>query len=398
MTYLKKEQADMKIRRIILGICWILSLIMISFYGGAVSYGIFFGITLIPVISFLYIFCVFFRYKIYQEIGSRNIVCGQSVPYYFVLQNEDWFAFSGIKIFFFTDFSYIEKLPEKITYELLPGEKYRYETSFVCKYRGEYEIGIRAVEIYDFLGIFSLKCAVRETKKIIAAPKLVRLDELKSIGDISTKMTREAQRMMSEPDVITREYIPGDALKQIHWKVTAREQKLMSRKLTGQERQGAALFFDTRRTSRKEQIYLPIENRILETVLALTYFLIGRNIPVSAFYYQTELRQSEVYDIGNVEAFYTKIADTHFQDDNILHHQINEAANSGRLMDKWILFMILQEIDSDIMKEIFRLSENGSVVVAYVITTENIEEFSMMNSPNRRVIAVAPEGELGEVL
>lgn len=398
MIYWKKEQADMKIRRIILGICWILSLIMISFYGGAVSYGIFFGITLIPVISFLYILCVLFRYKIYQEIGSRNIVCGQSVPYYFVLQNEDWFAFSGIKIFFFSDFSYIEKLPEKITYELLPREKYRYETSFVCKYRGEYEIGIKAVEIYDFLGIFSLKCAVRETKKIIAAPRLVRLDELKHIGDISTKMTREAQRMMSEPDVITREYIPGDALKQIHWKVTAREQKLMSRKVTGQERQGAALFFDTRRTSRKEQIYLPIENRILETVLALTYFLSGRNIPVSTFYYQGEFTQSKVYDMGSVEAFYTKISDTHFQDDTMLHHQISEVVDSGRLMDKWILFMILQEIDSDIMKEIFHLSENGLVVVAYIVTTENIEEFCMMNSPNRRVIAVAPEGELGEAL
>ena len=81
-----------------------------------------------------------------------------------------------------------------------------------------------------------------------------------------------------------------------------------------------------------------------------------------------------------------------------MHHQISEAAGSGRLADKWILFLILQEINSDIMKEIFHLSENGMVVVAYVITTENIEGFEMMNSPNRRVIAVAPEGELGEVL
>ncbi|MDE6320600.1 MAG: hypothetical protein K2M22_13035, partial [Lachnospiraceae bacterium] len=98
------------------------------------------------------------------------------------------------------------------------------------------------------------------------------------------------------------------------------------------------------------------------------------------------------------EAFYTEMSDTHFQDDTMLHHQIREVADSGRLMDKWILFMILQEIDSDIMKEIFQLSENGLVVVAYIITNETIEEFCMMNSPNRRVIAVAPEGELGEAL
>lgn len=388
----------MILRRIIFGCCWILSLVGISFYGGAVSYGIFFGITLLPFLSFFYIFCVLFRYKIYQEIGSRNIVCGQSVPYYFVLQNEDRFAFSGIKIFFFSDFSYIEKLPERITYELLPGDKYQYETSFVCKYRGEYEIGIKAVEIYDFLGLFSLKCDVRETKKIIAAPRLVKLDELKNIGDISTKMQRQAQQRAAEPDVFTREYVSGDAIKQIHWKVTAREQKLMSRKLTGQERQGAALFFDTRRISNKDQIYLPVENRVLETVLALAYFLVGRNIPVSSLCYQGEFRCREVYDTGSMEGFYTEISDTRFQSGSALHDQMKAAVSGGRLMDKWILFLVLQEMDSSIMETIFHLSESGMVVVAYVVTTENIEEFCMMNSPNRRVIPVTPEEDLWEAL
>lgn len=388
----------MILRRIIWGCCWVFSLIGISFYGGAVSYGIFFGITLIPFLSFVYILCVLFRYKIYQEIGSRNIVCGQSVPYYFVLQNEDWFAFSGIKIFFFSDFSYIEKLPERITYELLPGDKYQYETSFVCKYRGEYEIGIKAVEIYDFLGLFSLKCDVRETKKIIAAPKLIKLDELKNIGDISTKMQRQAQQRAAEPDVFTREYVSGDAIKQIHWKVTAREQKLMSRKMAGQERQGAALFFDTRRVSNKEQIYLPVENRVLETALALTHFLVGRNIPVSSLCYQGEFRHREVCNTGSMEAFYAEISDTRFQSGPVLHDQINAAVSSSQMMDKWILFLVLQEINSSIMETIFHLSESGMVVVAYVVTMENIEEFCMMNSPNRRVIPVAPEEDLGEAL
>ncbi|MDE6750325.1 MAG: hypothetical protein K2K21_14875, partial [Lachnospiraceae bacterium] len=67
----------MKMHRFIFAFCWILSLTAISFYGGTVSYGIFFALTLIPFISFFYIVCVWFRYKVYQEIGTRNIVCGQ---------------------------------------------------------------------------------------------------------------------------------------------------------------------------------------------------------------------------------------------------------------------------------------------------------------------------------
>lgn len=110
----------MRARRAVLGILWLLSLAAISFYGGTVSYGIFFALTFLPLFLLLYIVCVWFRYKVYQEIGSRNIVSGQSVPYYFVLQNEDKFAFAAIGITFFSDFSYVEEVPDQMEYELLP--------------------------------------------------------------------------------------------------------------------------------------------------------------------------------------------------------------------------------------------------------------------------------------
>ena len=76
----------MRMRRWILLVLWLLSLVAISFYGGAVSYGFFFGVTFVPVVAVVYLLCVYFRFKIYQKLESRNVVCGQPVPYYFVLQ------------------------------------------------------------------------------------------------------------------------------------------------------------------------------------------------------------------------------------------------------------------------------------------------------------------------
>lgn len=100
-----------------------------------------------------------------------------------------------------------------------------------------------------------------------------------------------------------------------------------------------------------------------------------------------------MHDTGSMEGFYAEISDTHFQSGSVLHDQMKAAVSGGRLMDKWILFLVLQEMDSSIMEIIFHLSESGMVVVAYVVTTENIEEFCMMNSPNRRVIPVTPDLE-----
>ena len=72
----------MTIRRWILLDLWVLSLAAISFYGGAVSYGIFWGITLIPVTSLLYLAFVYFSLRILQQIESRDMVCGQPMPYF----------------------------------------------------------------------------------------------------------------------------------------------------------------------------------------------------------------------------------------------------------------------------------------------------------------------------
>ena len=391
----------MRVRRYILAACLLLSLIVMSTYGGTISYGIFFGFVLIPVVSFFYILSVWICHRIYQEIGSRNIVCGQSVPYYFVLKNESWFAFAGIKISFFSDFSYVEELPEEVEYELLPGEQYKYETSFVCRYRGEYEVGIKEIIITDFRGLFGIKFAVQESKKVIAAPKLVRMDELKSIPDISSMMHRDNLHS-TELDAVTRDYATGDAPKQINWKATARMHKLMSRRSIGEEKRGAALIFDTKRCSEERGIYLPIENKILEIVLALALFMSKSNIPVSYFYRQNNsengMRQGRLNGVGDMENFYEQIKEVEFERSADMYDGLSGILRSGMLMEQAIVFLVLHEANQDMLRMIYQMAENDTIVICYIVTDENVEEFCASSDMNRRIIAITPEQELEEVL
>ncbi|MDE6883329.1 MAG: hypothetical protein K2P48_09465, partial [Lachnospiraceae bacterium] len=71
----KRAGADRqtRLRRWALLGLWLLSLSVISFYGGAVSYGFFFGVALVPVVSAVYLLAVYFRFKIYQKLESRNV-------------------------------------------------------------------------------------------------------------------------------------------------------------------------------------------------------------------------------------------------------------------------------------------------------------------------------------
>ncbi len=88
----------MKMRKWILLDLWVMSLAAISLYGGAVSYGIFWGITFIPFISLIYLIFVYFNLRILQQIESRDMVCGQPTPYFFVLQNDSFCVFASISV------------------------------------------------------------------------------------------------------------------------------------------------------------------------------------------------------------------------------------------------------------------------------------------------------------
>ena len=132
-----------------------LSLVGISFYGGAVSYGFFFLMLFIPLISLIYLLVVYVTFKIYERVDKGNILAGETAPYYFTLQNEGFTGFAGIKVLFFSSFSKVFSIDDKKEYELYPTAGIRKDTFLLCKYRGEYEVGIKQVEITDFFRLFS---------------------------------------------------------------------------------------------------------------------------------------------------------------------------------------------------------------------------------------------------
>lgn len=388
----------MKGRRIIWLILWILSLVAISFYGGAVSYGLFFCLTLVPVVSFVYLIFVFATFRIYQEIESRNIVCRQSMPYYFVLHNGERYAFAGVSVRMFSGLSYVEEIPEDAEYELLPGERYTFRTGLVCKYRGEYEVGVREVIITDFFRLFRFRYKVPGTIKAVVSPRIVKKSELQSIGDISAYLCRESRSGNTEADLTVRDYIAGDPIKQIHWKATAREQKLKIRNRIGEEKQGIVLLFDTGRYNTDPYKYLPAENLILETVLALGYFLAANTIPFSALYGRGEVCRSRVEGTARYEAFYREMAGIMFDEREDGGRMLIQLAEDGSLWESGAVFAVLQKMDDHVMNAAEALAESGSIVVIYVITDENMEQYVRRTSSRLKIIPVSVDSQPEEWL
>lgn len=372
---------------------WIFSLIAISFYGGAVSYGFFFGVTLIPVISLFYLFCVYFRFKIYQEAEKRNLVCGQPAPYFFVLQNEDYFAYACISVRMHSSFSHAEESFENVEYELLPGDKTVCETRIVCKYRGEYEIGVKEVVLTDFFRLFRFRYIVSGQIKAVVLPQIVQLQELKSIADLSMLVQRDTLGS-AEPDVLVRDYVEGDSLKQIHWKATAREQKLKVRTMSGRENQSITIFCDTRRYSEDMREFLPLENKILEAFLAVGYYFAGADREFHAYYGQNGVVSEHVEGINRFDDFYHKVSKISFSREECLQDVMEQVAGQGILWGNSLVFCVLHELPPAVLDVTERLAVSGVVVVIYVVTDQDPKDFVKQGSMRRRIVAIPVEAAL----
>lgn len=370
------------------------SLILISFFGGTVSYAIFFAIALIPVLSYGYLLTVFAGFKIYQKIDSRDVVTNVPMGYYFILKNDGFVSFSSIQIRMFSSFSEIEELPSESEFCLLPGEEYRFDTRIFCKYRGEYEVGIKEVILTDFLKLFKLKYKIPSTIKAIVMPEITHLSQFGAL-DKATSVSSKETMQGDSLDVVVRDYVSGDSLRSISWKATARENRLMTRLTFGEEKQGIAVVIDQKRYSEDEYVYLPTEDKLLKTMLASVTYVVNRGVPVTI--------ASSNYRIGTMQDFngyYASLEQFYFDEkyelDNTLQTQVRQLAQCK------IVMIFAQSLTDRSLLYIKELSDGDTYVMLYLIDNQEKGQdyLSLLgsNSFRGKIISISPESSLEEVL
>lgn len=381
--------------RIIWFVLWILSIVGISFFGGNISYGFFYCITLIPIISLLYLFCVYLFFRIYQKIDTRNIVAGHSVPYFFTLQNGVFFTFSGIKIKFYSSFSNILDLDDNVEYELMPGTKIDRQTLLFCKYKGEYEVGIKEIYVTDFFRFFTFKYTPHDTLRAIVKPNIISLDVLSGI-DTLMYVPRNRDIDHSDPDNEVRDYADGDPLRYIHWGLSAREQKLKVRKFVTEEKQGISLLMETSRCDKQIEKYLPIENKIVETTLAVSLYLVNKSIPINVHYLKNEHIIKGLYTQADFDDFYENIASTPFDENFTFDKLASGSLADGKIYESKMVILVVSDITKETERFMDMLRTENVNVLVYRICDENSADITV--DSRFKIVNVSVDDDLKEVL
>ncbi|MCR5847493.1 MAG: DUF58 domain-containing protein [Lachnospiraceae bacterium] len=382
-------------RLIVLGL-FILSIIAISFFGGPVTYGFFFLMLLIPIVSIAYIIIVYYRHRIYQGIVTKNVVVGTPTDYYFTLQNEDFYSFSGVKVEYYSDFSSISELDDDYEYELPPYTGLKKETILVCKYRGEYEVGIKNITIQDYLRLFRFTFKIKESLRAVVMPRLEILDSLSHLN--SNNIRNDSNIAPTEPDVLVREYIPGDDIRSINWKMSAHMGKPFVRTKIGEETQSIGIIMDSCRYSPDEpKDYLPLENKILETTIALVHFYLTHGIGTAVYTYEKMPRNYYLQGIQSFEDFYAAMSEFSFDPDSVSSKLFAAVSNAG-ITSNSMVYMILHDCSAEFLYLSEILRRNGITVVVYHISDKDDSNINAETDKKIVYQRIGYEDRLKEVL
>jgi len=117
--------------------------------------------------------------------------------------------------------------PERLVPGLAPGETYGLSYELVPRRRGVYPLGAFELRAPDPIGLYESERHITVPGQLIVYPTPVPLPPIRPRGaGVATTAPRRRNRGQGIDIYGLREYVPGDDLRRVHWKNSARRGKL----------------------------------------------------------------------------------------------------------------------------------------------------------------------------
>lgn len=168
-------------------------------------------------------------------------------------------------------------IPDKtMIVSVMPFCKSEFVFNGCLKYRGEYRLGLREAVIFDLLGIFRFRVRMEPAVTAVIAPRHLTVGQSGALcGDDYDSARTRMSFFENNTFSAVREYVEGDPLRFVHWKLSAKQDKLMVRQQEQNLGTNALIITDTSSAFSEESERVRAVDAAIEVSLALTGKIIG---------------------------------------------------------------------------------------------------------------------------
>lgn len=240
-------------------------------------YGYLAGIAVImgALFSFGYL-QILKRTLVYEEMSDlSNCQRGTEVEFTVKVQNRFFLIYPRMELdFYISDLFGGDDSITKSVITLAPREVREFRFMVKFDHIGTYSTGLKKIRIHDLLGLFSYELKNPREYQVNVAPRIFDITELR----ISNTTLTESQKMMI-PTVIdgtdyagVREYVWGDPIKTIHWKLSARTETYMTKQFESYGVAGISIILDFQSPEYEAEVMMSLFDSVVETALSVAEY------------------------------------------------------------------------------------------------------------------------------
>lgn len=126
-----------------------------------------------------------------------------------------------------------QQLTESVTVSLLPKQSEAIPFSFVCPHSGKVKVSVESISLGDLFGMFCRNCPSDSSRTMTILPQLFAPAVCLESQDMAMpdSDSYSPTKPGSDPGetFAVREYVPGDAIRKIHWKLSEKTDRMMVR-------------------------------------------------------------------------------------------------------------------------------------------------------------------------
>ncbi len=168
------------------------------------------------------------------------------------------------------------------TLALCPFEEYEMGFSTRFEHIGVYRAGLDSVTVTDFLRLFSFTVKAPKRTLVQVTPQLVEMGALHLSNEAITETTRAKRTVLADSTNYAgvREYVKGDPLKTIHWKLSAKQRKYYTRIYEAYTNMGVDVVLDFTGPVRTPDEMMGMFDCVVETGLSVARYAREHGIDV----------------------------------------------------------------------------------------------------------------------
>ena len=202
---------------------------------------------------------------------------GESVPVEVEFENLSWLPVPWLRVDETSPTALLESKPVRQVISLRPKERLQLRYDLVGRHRGYYEVGPALMSLGDLFGFAETHGETEGRDHLTVYPRVIPLahTELASRAPLGTIKSR--QQIYADPARVVgvRDYQPGDPLRSINWKSSARAQRLQVKKLEPAVSLTSMIFLDLNAGAYGKQMMYHYSEWAIVVAASLANYLVG---------------------------------------------------------------------------------------------------------------------------